>query len=260
MAVIRAVLEFVYRKISFIRPLMTRVNRAVMTPSFAGWGMLNYHAKPWDDDAWTHFVAAGNRARDSFEHGLEADTGVTSENVDTLLWRHWIVSFCVRQSSVAVAQEPVTLVECGVGDGLTSFFACTEAEHLGLTYRLHCYDTWGVVDTDVKESSYSDLALDRTQRNLTGFPVEFHPGKIPDTLDESAPKSVNYLSIDLNAALPTIQALNFFVPRLAPRAVVIFDDYGHRGYEETRRAVDEFFVGRAGALMKLPTGQAVWFS
>lgn len=256
---VRSALEWVFENVRILRPLMTRVNRAVMTPTFSGWGMLNYHAVPWDDPQWRHFEAAAGRVRVDFEHGLAADTAVTPENVDTLMWRHWIVAFCVRHV-VQKTDSPLTLVECGVGDGLTAFFAATEAEHLERKYELHCYDTWGVVDTDAKKASYADLALDRTRRNLDDFRVIYHQGLIPDTFDDAAPETVDYLSIDLNAAVPTVAALEFFVPRLAPGGAVLFDDYGHRGYEDTRVAVDSFFDGRVGSLLKLPTGQAIWFS
>jgi hypothetical protein len=221
--------------------------------------MLNYHALPWDDEDWRHFLDAAQGVRSDFEHGLSKDTLVDAKNVDKLLWRHWIVAFCVRYASQH-AQQPLTLVECGVGDGLTAYFACKEAEHLSADFQLHCYDTWDAVGTDVKGRTYANLSLDRTQRNLSDFPVTYHAGRIPVTLDDSAPSSVNYLSIDLNTAGPTSDALTFFVPRLTSGAVVLFDDYGHRGFEETRRTVDAFFAGRRGALLKLPTGQAIWFS
>lgn len=259
MKAVRAILEWVYEHVPLLRPLMTRVNRAVMTPAFVGWGMLNFHALPWEDSQWDHFRDAADHVRENFEHGLEEDTGVTPENVDTLRWRHWIVAFCVNYASRFASPE-LTMVECGVGDGLTAFFAGTEAEHAAADYELHCYDIWGAVDTDVKATSYGDLSLERTQRNLRDLRVTYHPGAIPSTLDDTAPDKVNYLSIDVNSAVTTLAALEFFVPRLAPRGLILFDDYGHRAYDETRFAIDDFFAGRAGALLKLPTGQAIWFA
>lgn len=234
--------------------------RVVLTgPSFSGWSMITHHALPWDDQEWAHFPRAVDHVQTVFEHGLKKDTGITSRNVHTLNWRHWVVAFSVRHAAT-FNEEPLTLVECGVGDGLTAFFAANEAEHLGRQYQLHCYDIWGEVDTDRAASEYGQLSLERTRRNLAGRDVTYHPGAIPSTLDESAPTEVAYLSIDLNTAKPTVDALEFFLPRLTDRAVVLFDDYGHRGYEDTLRAVDRFFVGRRGSLLKMPTGQAIWLS
>jgi hypothetical protein len=238
---------------------MIAINYAVQRHSFTGWGMSTRHALPWADDPdWAHFRDAADHVREKFEHGLSGDTGVVPSTVDQLLWRHWIVAFAARHACI-FADGPVTMVECGVGDGLTSYFACNEAEHLGRAYQLHAYDTWSRVETDRPEQSYADLEFERTQRNLGGFPVIYHPGLIPDSLRDRPPDMVHYLSIDLNAAAPTVDALEFFAPRLARRPVILFDDYGHVGYEDTRKAVDAYFAGKPGSLMKVPTGQAIWF-
>jgi O-methyltransferase len=257
---VRAALERVYEGVPVVRPAMTAVNSTLHPPSFIGWGMSNYHALPWEDDpAWAHFNLAAEHVRERFEHGLKKDTAVTPANVDGLRWRHWVVAFCVRYACQFTA-EPATLVECGVGDGLTAYFACNEAQHLGHTFTMDLYDAWAEGVNDVSAAGYGGLAQERTERNLRGFPVTFHPGRIPGTLTDDAPTSVNYLSIDLNAATPTVDALEFFVPRLAPRAAVLFDDYGHRGYADTMKAVDKFFADKPGMLLKMPTGQAIWLN
>jgi hypothetical protein len=222
--------------------------------------MATHHALPWEDDSeWAHFDAAAEQVRDTFEHGVQADTGVSSATVDGLRWRHWLVAFCVRHAA-EFSSEPLSLVECGVGDGLSAYFACNEADHLRREYRFHAYDAWAEVATNHGVDSYRRLAVDRTRRNLKRFEVEYHVGYLPETFDQSAPGSVHYLSIDLNAVEPTRAALEFFVPRLAPRAVVLFDDYGHARFEDQRRFIDEYCSLRPGALLKQPTGQAIWFT
>lgn len=261
MVTVRTALERLYERVPAVRPAMTAVNDAVKKPTFSGWGMRNHHAVPWEDENdWAHFRQAADHVRARFEHGLSKDTGITAATVDGLRWRHWIVAFSVRYACQFTV-GPVTLVECGVGDGLTAYFGCNEAEHLARDFEMHCYDAWAPVATDASDTGYGDSALDRTKRNLNRFPVTYHPGLIPGSLiDEDAPRSTHYLSVDLNAAAPTLEALSFFITRMAPRAVILFDDYGHGAYGETRRTIDAFFTGRPGALMKLPTGQALWFT
>jgi hypothetical protein len=224
--------------------------------------MSTCHAAPWDDaHDWAHFRDALESVR-RLEHDLTADTGITVKGLDELRWRHWIVAFCVRHACSFNPGSPVALVECGVGDGLTAYFACNEAEHLGAEYAMDCYDTWAEVTTDAGAGSYAALSLDRTRRNLDRFAgrVTYHRGLIPTSFGDTAPAAVSYLSIDLNAAAPTVAALEFFLPRLAPRAVVLLDDYGYRGFHQTKEAVDAFLLGKPGVLMKLPTGQAIWFA
>ena len=46
--------------------------------------------------------------------------------------------------------------------------------------------------------------------------------------------------------------------RLVPGAVVVFDDYGWKGYEDQRRTVDEFLIDRSETIIALPTGQATF--
>ena len=89
----------------------------------------------------------------------------------------------------------------------------------------------------------------------------FHQGYIPESLNKKpdAPDSIFYLHIDLNSAKPTESALDFFYPRLVPGGVILFDDYGWDAYEDTKNAIENFFTNKPGILMKLPTGQAIYF-
>ena len=91
--------------------------------------------------------------------------------------------------------------------------------------------------------------------------IIFHQGYIPNlfnTLPKS-PENIIYLHIDLNSAKPTISTLEYFLPRLVPGGVILFDDYGWSPYFDTKNAIDEFFYDKSGTLLKLPTGQAIYF-
>ena len=172
MSKFRATLEYVYENVPAMRPAMTAVNRAVKTPTFTGWGMSNHHALPWDDEQdWAHFREAADHVRDSFEHGLKKDTAVTPGNVDTLRWRHWVAAFSARYAC-SFTSGPVTLVECGVGDGLTAYFACNEAAHLGREYTMHCYDVWLPGRLDAMLAALQDHAVVSTSVAVLGEPTE----------------------------------------------------------------------------------------
>ena len=47
----------------------------------------------------------------------------------------------------------------------------------------------------------------------------------------------------VNATKSTIDALNFFFPRLLKGGIIIFDDYGNTGYPDTKKQIDEFCIG-----------------
>ena len=40
---------------------------------------------------------------------------------------------------------------------------------------------------------------------------------------------------------------------------IVFDDYAHSGYEDTKQVVDKFFSNKSGLLQKLATGQAIYY-
>ncbi len=276
---LRRGLRRLYADVPALRPLMRHTRQVLVPPHFSGWGMRTDHADPWDDPTWANFGQAQQDMSGDVEHGLLVDTDVSPTILKDLRWRHWIVAFCVRYAAsfeLAAAGRTMGLVECGVGDGLSAYFACHEATYqasrrAGLSYTMHCYDAWGpMAEADLlptewlHRNGYRDSSLERTKRNLRRFSenVVFHPGHIPESLatGPSGPEQVAYLSVDLNAAKPTVAVLEHFLPRLSPRGIVLMDDYGHRPYIDTKRAVDQFFSDKPGMVLKLPTGQAAYLA
>ena len=135
---------------------------------------------------------------------------------------------------------------------------------------MHLYDAW----EDMKEEGlleseswhvnlYKKLDIELTRKNLSEFSnnIVYHKGHIPDSLisKPESPESIFYLHIDLNSSKPTLATLEFFYPRLVPGGVILFDDYGWEQYEDTKNTIELFFEKKSGILMKLPTGQAIYF-
>lgn len=185
-----------------------------------------------------------------------------------LMWRHYIVYWSARHAARATRVPVKTLVECGVCDGLTAYFAM-QAVRRESPFRAVLYDAWeGMKAEYLTDSeggmagSYSYLALEATKRNLRAFEREatYVKGFIPDSFATSSlPADIVWLHIDLNSALPTTAALETLYDRMAPGAVVLFDDYGWRAYQDTKAAVDAFADRIQGVLLPIPTGQALLF-
>ena len=154
---------------------------------------------------------------------------------------------------------------------MTVYFAASalKEECVNRDYRLFLYDAWDSMKSEyltTKESgavgNYSYLSLDRTKANLKQFEehCEFVKGYIPEVFSENpGPSDLSWLHIDLNSSMPTQKTLEQFVPKLLSGGVVLFDDYGHGGFSETKKVADEFFSKKDGILMPLPTGQAIFF-
>ena len=61
----------------------------------------------------------------------------------------------------------------------------------------------------------------------------------------------------MNCALPERAALEFFWDTLSRGAIVLLDDYGYRGHECQREAIDEAAREKDVQVLSLPTGQGL---
>lgn len=52
--------------------------------------------------------------------------GINSQNSDELLWRHWLITFAVKYPIKFTKSHKHNFVECGVGSGMSAFFALKE--------------------------------------------------------------------------------------------------------------------------------------
>jgi hypothetical protein len=131
------------------------------------------------------------------------------------------------------------------------------------------YDAWGgmkeenlTANEKRAKGKYSYLSLEQTKSNLKNFGsrCNFIQGDIPNVfIKQSGPSEISWLHIDLNSSIPTLKTLEQFVPKLLPGGVVLFDDYAHGGFRETKEVADVYCSQISGVLMPFPTGQAVFF-
>lgn len=188
--------------------------------------------------------------------------------LNELNWRHYIVYW---SSTYAIKNTDIlhkNLAECGVCDGLTIYYAINAAKDLNNTYGAYLYDAWDAMRADMlmeseKDSvgAYSYLDMRATQKNLSMFAEKtlfFNKGYIPQSFEVAQnPENIVWLHIDLNAAVPTIHALDFFWGKLENGGVILFDDYALPGYQDTQIAIEEWIRSKNGTLLHLPTGQAM---
>lgn len=270
---ILAIATKIYRKYTFLQPFLAFVyHKFFLKPTFSGRGIQTYHELPWNDEyEWSIFRKASEDVK-HFEFTKNA-SGLDSSNIDTCLWRHWIVAYAVQHAIEFAETNEFNFVECGVADGITAFFTLKEIgseKNIAERFSMHLYDSWSTMAKEgLHESEFSsvgayvNLNVNITKKNLAEFndKIVYHVGYIPEsfsTLPES-PNSIVYLSIDLNSANATLSVLNFFFKRLVRGGVILFDDYGTLGHSETKKIIDEFLHNKPGLLMKLVTGQAIYY-
>ena len=267
--------KILFSKFPVLRPFFDYIYRTffMYKIQFSGWGMKTAHELPWNDEYNEEiFRKASNDVKNNFEFGLDT-TGIQKYNIDTMMWRHWIISFATRYSMKFTKTNYYNFVECGVGEGFSSFFALREIsanKNIDGNYLMHFYDSWDAMrdkDLDVNEKSkigsYSNLDINIIKKNLFEFKnnIVYHVGFIPESfkVEPKSPDSIVYLHIDLNSAKATLETLHFFYPILISGGIILFDDYGWMEYGETKKIIDEFLQDKPGLLQKLPTGQAIFY-
>jgi hypothetical protein len=87
--------------------------------------------------------------------------------------------------------------------------------------------------------------------------VQIIEGAGPDSLSGQDIRAVSFLHLDMNSALPEVEALRFFWPRLAVGAFVLMDDYTYTGYEPQHQALNEVARSLGYDILSLPTGQGL---
>lgn len=265
--------KVIFHRFPLLQPIMDRMyqSRLRYKINFRGWGMTSAHELPWNDEQdWHEFKQACIHIKNNFDFGNNS-SGIQNYNVDDLMWRNWIISFCTRYAKKLVKTDYHNFVECGVGIGVSSFLILNEFLYDGNTnIKLHLYDSWGIMQKESLMDSelemvgtYSKLDIKTTKKNLSKFLdyTVFHQGYIPQSLHSKpeSPNFVSFLHIDLNSVNATRDALDFFYPKLADYGLILFDDYGWIEFSDTRKAIDLFFKDKPGLIMKLPTGQSIYF-
>ena len=165
--------------------------------------------------------------------------------------------------------KPHNLVELGVHDGMSAFFAASSMQSNKKKFKFFLYDSWSkmlekyLTNTELKSiGSYQYLDFNNVVNNLKVFNKNtiFNKGYIPDSfLTSKNPETISWLHIDLNSCKPTIASLNFFFNKVIKNGIIIFDDYGFNEHLETKIAIDKFLSNKKGTFFHIPTGQAIFY-
>lgn len=192
---------------------------------------------------------------------------ITRVHPYTLTSAQKIASMCHAVEYIVRCRIPGDIVECGVWKGGSMMAAALALLKLGDDQRtLHLFDTFeGMTPpTDIDRTVRSGIlaeailandplrspagpwayaALDEVRTNLTAirYPahrIAFVKGRVEDTLPANAPEEIALLRLDTDWYDSTRHELLHLFPRLAPRGVLIVDDYGF--WTGSRQATDEY--------------------
>ena len=238
---------------------------------FSGWGLeINNTKPPWVINPTESDITFLNTNEEILNHIKENKFNITQfeyyntdfkKILNELKWRHYLIFNSCLNLIQSTDNKKKTLVECGVCDGLTFFFAANALFSKNVDFEGFLYDSWSKFSFNDKKDiyDYSYLSVDTAKQNLSKFKehLNYLEGKIPDTFDNPiSPKKIDFLHIDLNSSDATLNTLEFFYEKVSNNGVIIFDDYGRIEYE--KKVIDTFFNNKIGNFISIPTGQAIF--
>jgi len=242
--------------------------------SFEGWGLMTTSTNtPWENNNKNSeiFNAIHNQMLKDIKKRRFIDTTPgndifdTIETLEGLKWRHYIIFISVNLLTELKSKK--NFVECGVGDGLSISYVLNQIS--GSEADVYLYDSWSAMKKKYlftsKEykniGSYNTLNFNITRENLKKYNnnIFYNRGFIPEIFETSLnPNTISWLHIDLNSSMPTLKCLDFFYEKLEINGIIIFDDYGWKGYEDTREIIDSFLEFKKGSFFQFPTGQGLF--
>tara|TARA_B110000114_G_C14969398_1_gene347766 strand:+ start:23 stop:769 length:747 start_codon:yes stop_codon:yes gene_type:complete len=198
---------------------------------FSGWGLTSTRSPPWIGISKNKTYLGFKIIKDELLKKIESDKFYLSQfynspgvqdpikYLNEMDYRHYVVYY-----SALLAFENTqsrNIVECGVCDGLTVFFAMNKYKE-DIKFKAYLYDSWDEMlekDLTIKENiktggDYNYLNIDMTKKNLVDFEnyTIFNKGYIPEIFHSAKnPENLSWLHIDLNSSLPTKESLEFFI-------------------------------------------------
>lgn len=151
--------------------------------------------------------------------------------------------------------------ECGVYHGASSSLILAANERDAPKRMHHIFDSFeGLSTPGAEDGSYwstGDLSASTVQVrvNLGDRRYRLYPGWIPDRFPEVDGEVFCFVHIDVDLYQPTLDALNFFYPRLSVGGVIVCDDFGSSRCPGATRACDDFAdEQRLPGFVGLPAG------
>jgi hypothetical protein len=188
-------------------------------------------------------------------------------------WRTHIAIWAAQNA----LKHPGDFVECGVAFGFVSSAIMTYLDwnNLQEPHRFILFDNFtGLLPEQLSDEErrigradryksrpggvYPANAEAQARANLGEFRnVEIVKGNVPEVLPQAKIERVAFLHLDMNVAMPEVEAFKYFWPKMVTGAPILFDDYAFVGYQAQRIALDEAAKALGTSIASLPTGQGL---
>ncbi len=110
-------------------------------------------------------------------------------------------------------------------------------------------------DTKYNSGNFSDTNLSEVKSKFTSSTnIRFHQGYFPETTREIPKTTFAFVHLDADLYLPTLNALNYFYPKLSQGGIIMIHDYNHT-WPGVKKALDEFVKGIPESIVELSDWQ-----
>lgn len=162
----------------------------------------------------------------------------------------------------------MNFVELGVGEGfMTTSIVRYFQKTFGQLPHFHLFDTFNGIDTEIvsqKEIDHWGVTVEqrrdkykthicpknvleaRLKKNFEDTKnFKFIKGSVPNSINQGVISSlknqggISFMHIDMNNATPEREALKILYPLVAKGGFILFDDYGFKGLEFQKNAINE---------------------
>ena len=152
--------------------------------------------------------------------------------------------------------------ELGVHQGETA----RAIHHMDQDRKFYLFDTFkGFAKDDLDQESqtddrfttemFADTDVEKVKEYIAGNDnIYFKPGFFPYTTDGLGDEQFAFVHIDADLYAPTLEALNFFYPKLSKGGIIIVHDYNHN-WDGVSKAINEFIGTIPESLIELSDWQ-----
>jgi hypothetical protein len=169
--------------------------------------------------------------------------------------------FFLRSLLSLVESLPGDTAECGAYQGAASWLICDKFKGTNKTHFI--FDSFeGLPTPSSVDGEYWSEGDFRSSEELlktrfSAFPkLKVYKGWIPDSFSDIVGRSFCFVHIDVDLYQPTLNAIDFFYPRMVEGGIILSDDYGFATCPGARRAFDEYMKEMPEKIIHVPTGQA----
>lgn len=144
---------------------------------------------------------------------------------------------------------PGIFLEVGSFRGGTALHICNAIADRKATF--YCFDPFekggyeklGELDTYFKPNDFTETRFESVKALLSSKPyAKVIQGFFPDAAEELDLKNIAFCHLDVNTYDATKKSLEFLVPRISPRGLIVIDDYGMTETPGVVKAVADFLA------------------